>query len=398
MTVEISKEDLNKWADTLLNYSLGGILPEDVVMIKGERVAWHLISLLQDKVFSAGAVADVNIIAPDNYRGRVWGASIAKFGTAEQIRRVPEWHRTRYEALTKYIEIMGAEIPELSANLPKKTAMELAKADLPYRQLRLSKRWVITIFPTKGYADIEGMSLDRFTEIIVKASTTNPLKMKDMIEPVAQLMENSKHIRIQTEDLKTGKLLELRMDISNRKVVQCLGNLNLPDGEIFTSPDANSVEGEIFLDCPVFYDGTTIEGIFLSIKNGRIIEYNAEKGFDTLTKIVETDNGSHRIGEVALGMNSDLQPPLKQPLLLEKIGGTLHIAIGYSYKECYVENPYSNEGKSKLKELFEDKGICNVSSQHVDVVTDFRPGGAGKAVYLDDTKLEIQNDVWGLPD
>ena len=115
--------------------------------------------------------------------------------------------------------------------------------------------------------------------------------------------------------------------------------------------------------------------------------------FSILTKIIETDEGSHRIGEVALGMNNGIAEVLKHPLFVEKVGGTLHIAIGASYPNCFVEDYTSDEGKKKCDELF-DKGILNRSAQHVDIVTDFRPGGVGRAVYIGDTKLRIENNIW----
>ena len=92
MSVEISKEKLEKWADYLLGYSLGGVQKDDVIMIKGEHICWPLMSVLQDKIFEAGGIADMNIVAPDNDRGKVWGASMAFHGTPEQAERVPEWH------------------------------------------------------------------------------------------------------------------------------------------------------------------------------------------------------------------------------------------------------------------------------------------------------------------
>lgn len=392
-SVEINEKDLNVWADYLLKHSLEGIKPEDVVMLKGERIVWPLMSILQDKIFAAGGIADINLAAPDNNRGQVWGASITKHGTLEQIRRVPEWHLKRYEAMTKYIEVLGAEDPKLFANLPEETAAELMKVDNTYKQIRLAKPWVLTLYPTEGFAQMEGMPLEKYTEIIVNASTTDPKMLEEVEEPIAQLMEKAKRIRIETQHPKTDRLLSLEMDITDRKPVRCTGKRNFPDGEVYTSPDANSVEGEIFVDLPVYYNGVNIQGIYLKMQGGQIIEYTAEKEFETLKKIIETDAGSHRLGEVALGMNSGLQTVLKHPLFVEKVGGTLHIAIGESYPEPYVDDPSSQEGKTQLA-LFMDKGIYNKSSQHVDIVTDFRPGGAGRAVYLDDTKLQIKDNVW----
>jgi len=397
MNCRVSREDLEKWADYLLDHSLGGIEPEDVVMIKGEHIAWPLMSVLQDKIYSVGAVVDMNVTAPDNNRGQVWGSSIARHGTVEQIRRAPEWHRMRYEAMTKYIEILGAEDPSLFANLPEETAAELMRVDGPFKEIRLGKEWVLTLYPTQAFADMEGMTLQEYTDIVVKASTTDHKILGEIEEPLAQLMEKTETIRIQTHCPNTGKDLELRMSIAERLVTRCVGLRNFPDGEIFTSPDANTVEGEIFVDLPVFFDGVTMQGIYLKFEGGRIVEYRADKEPDTLKKIIETDDGSHRLGEVALGMNSGLQIALKHPLFVEKVGGTVHIAIGASYPECYVEDPSTEESKRVLDELHE-KGILNRSSQHVDIVTDFRPGGAGRAIYFDDVKLEIKDNIWSVPE
>ncbi len=395
MSAKISQKDLETWADYLLNHSLGGIKPEDIVMLKGEHITWPLMSILQDKIFAAGAIADINLIAPDNDRGKVWGASITKFGTTAQILRVPDWHRVRCEAMTKYIEILGAENPALFANLPEETSTELMKADHPFKTIRLAKPWLLTLFPTQAFADLEGMSLEQYTDIIVKASTTDHKILGEIEEPLAQLMEKAKTIKIQTQCPKTGNLLELQMDISDRLVTRCIGKRNFPDGEIFTSPNANSVQGKIFVDLPVYYNGVTIQGIYLEIEKGKIVKYSAEKEHDTLVKIIETDEGSHRIGEVALGMNSGLQTALKHPLFVEKVGGTLHIAIGESYPESYVKDSSAEEAKPQLEEYVK-KGIMNKSAQHVDIVTDFRPGGAGRALYLDNTKLEIKNNIWTI--
>jgi len=396
MHANISQEALNVWADFILDHSLSGIKSDDIVMIKGEHITWPLMSVLQDKIFAAGGIADLNLVAPDNNRGQVWGASITRHGTVDQILRVPHWHRMRYEAMTKYIEVLGAEEPELFAGLPDVTATELVKADNPFKSIRLAKPWVLTLFPTQAFADMEGMSLEKYTDIIVKASTTDHKKLVEIEEPLAQLMEKANEIRIETQHPASGKDLVLTMDISQRRVTRCTGKRNFPDGEIFTSPDANTVEGEIYVDLPVFYSGVTIQGIYLKFEKGVIVQYNAAKEHDALKKIIETDAGSHRLGEVALGMNQGLQTALQHPLLVEKVGGTLHIAIGESYPESYTADPASADGKARLEEFTRAK-VFNKSSQHVDIVTDFRPGGSGRAVYLDGVKLEIKDNLWYMP-
>jgi len=389
----INKNDLETWANYLLDHSLGGITKDDVVMIKGENIAWPLISVLQDKIFAAGGIADINIIAPDNDRGKVWGTSMAKYGSVEQIKKVPTWQIERYNAMTKYIEVLGAENPDFFTGANEELAQEVMRADEPVKNIRLAKNWVLTLFPTEGFAAIEGLSLKEYADVIVKASTVNPALLEEVEVDIYEIMDKSSKIRIETEHPKTGKYLILEMSINNRNIIKCTGKRNFPDGEVFTSPDANTVQGEIFVDLPVFQGGTTIQGIYLKFENGEIIEYSAEQGFEALQKIIETDKGSHRLGEVALGMNNGIEKVLKHPLFVEKVGGTLHIAIGASYPECYT----NDKGNNTADEYF-NLGVLNKSAQHVDIVTDFRPGGTGRAVYLDDTKLYIDNNIWKVPD
>jgi len=396
MQTVIDNKDLQTWADYLVDYSLGGVTKGDVVMIKGEHICWPLMSILQDKIIAAGAIVDMNIVAPDNDRGKVWGASMARHGKVEQIEKTPDWHKERYENMTKFIEVLGVENPDFFSNTPEETAQAIMRVDEPYKNIRLVKPWVLTLFPTKGFADMEGMSLEEYTRVIVNASTVDPKLLEDVEEDIYQIMDKSEVIKIESEHPDTGKLLELKMNIANRNIIKCTGKRNFPDGEVFTSPDANKVEGEIFVDMPVAYSGTTIQGVYLKFKGGKIVEYSAKQGNEAITKIIETDEGSHRIGEVALGMNNGIEKVLKHPLFVEKVGGTLHIAIGASYPESYVDDVNSEKGKKEAEE-FHKQGILNRSAQHVDIVTDFRQGGTGRAVYLDDTKLEIKDNIWVVP-
>ena len=396
MSANISQADLETWASYILDYSLGGITENDLVMIKGENICWPLMSVMQDKVLQAGAVADINIVAEDNDRGKVWGAAYARNGNIELINKVPEWHIKRYEAMTKYVEILGVADPNQFKNVKDELAQAIMKVDEPIKNIRLSKPWALTLFPTQGFADMEGMTLEEYTKVIVDASTVDPRLLDEVEEEIYQLMDKSERIKIETECPKTGNLLTLKMNIAERNIIKCTGKRNFPDGEVFTSPDANSVEGEIFVDLPVFQGGATIQGIYLKFEKGEIKEYSAEEGFKALKKIIETDKGSHRLGEVALGMNNGISEVLKHPLFVEKVGGTLHIAIGASYPECFADDHASDDGK-KINDQFFEKGILNRSAQHVDIVTDFRPGGTGRAVYLDDVKLEIADNIWVVP-
>jgi aminopeptidase len=388
----IDPDDLETWARILLDHSLGGIAPGERVMIKGERICWPLMAVLERGVVQAGGVPDVCLVPPNNERGRVWSATMAVHGTPEQLAAVPDWHRARYESFSKYVEVLGAEDPAAYASLTAPQSQALAASDRPYANLRLARRWVLTLFPTPGFAAMEGLPLDEYVRFIVRASTTDPRPLRAAEEQLAPLFRSGRTLRLLTRH-PDGREFELRLDITPSLPSLSYGLRNFPDGEIYTSPDARGTAGEIFLDLPVHYGGRDIRGIHLRFDSGRIVEYSAQEGHDFLAAIVETDEGSHRLGEVALGMNPGLERALKHPLLIEKVGGTAHIAIGQSYGQSFVPDPESAEGRRQIEKLTE-AGVFNRSAQHVDLVADFRPGGCGRWIFIDDTELTVRSGVW----
>jgi aminopeptidase len=389
----IDGKDLEVWAGYLLDHSLGGITADDRVMIKGEAVCWPLMAVLERRVIEAGGVPDVYLVPPNNERGRVWSAAMARAASEAQLERVPDWHRSRYESMTKYVEVLGAEDPAQFMGLTAEQSQAMAAADRPFANLRLARPWVITLYPTPASAELEGMDFESYERFIVGASTTDPRPLLEAEEKLAPVIDGGSAIRIVTEHPRDGRELVLELDISPGRAVMSYGLRNFPDGEIFTSPDASSAEGEIFVDLPVNYGGNDIRGISLRFEGGRIVEYAAEEGHDHLAAIIETDEGSHRLGEVALGMNPGFDRVLKHPLFVEKVGGTLHIAIGSSYEDCYVEDASSDQGRTDIERLAA-AGVLNRSAQHVDIVTDFREGGAGRSVSVDGVELAPRNGVW----
>ncbi len=389
----IEQRDLETWAGFLLDHSVGGVGPGDRVMIKGESVCWPLIAVLERKTIEAGAVPDVYLVPPNNDRGKVWSAAMGRAASEEQFKQVPDWHRQRYESMTKYVEVLGADDPRQYMGLDPAQAQALAAADRPFSNIRLSKPWVITLYPTAAFAELEGMTLEEFEAFIVGASTVDPNPLRDAEERIAPLVDAGSRIRITTRHPHEARNLVLEMDISEGHAALSYGLRNFPDGEVFTSPDASSVEGEIFVDLPINAGGNDIQGIYLRFSGGRIVEYRADRGHEHLATIIETDDGSHRLGEVAFGMNPGLDRVLKHPLFVEKVGGTLHIAIGASYEHCYVADAGSEEGRERINRL-EAGGVLNRSAQHVDIVTDFRPGGCGVSVHIDGVELVPRDGVW----
>jgi aminopeptidase len=362
-------------------------------MIKGEAVCWPLMAVLERRVIEAGGIPDVYVVPPNNERGRAWSAAMARSGNQKQIAGVPDWHRARYEKMNKYVEVLGAEDPTQFMGLSAEQSQTLAAADRPFANIRLSKNWVITLFPTQASAELEGMDFETYERFIVGASTTDPRPLLEAESRLAPIFDSGSAMRVVTEHPRQGRELVLDLDISHGRAVMSYGLRNFPDGEIFTSPDASKTTGEIFVDLPVNYGGNDICGIYLRFADGRIAEYSADEGHEHLAAIIETDDGSHRLGEVALGMNPGLDRVLKHPLFVEKVGGTLHIAIGSSYENCYVEDAACDEGKKEIERLA-SAGVLNRSAQHVDIVTDFRMGGAGRRVHIDGVEVAPRNGVW----
>ena len=390
---KIDKEKLEVWAGYLIEHSIGGVSGGDRVMIKGERIAWPLIEVLERRVVEAGGVPDVMLVPPNNERGRTWSSAMARFGGLERMGEVPSWVEARYRSMDKYIEILGAEDPSAYAGLSADQVRGIAEAEAPLFGIRLAKDWCLTLFPTPAAAEMEGMDLEEYVDFVVGASTTDPGFLRDAEEKIAPIIAEAGSIEIATEHPETGRELVLEMNLEHSRPTMSYGLRNFPDGEVFTSPDARSCAGEIFVDLPVHYGGVDIRGIYLKLVEGEIVEYSAEEGQDQLAAIIETDEGSKRLGEVALGMNPGLDRVIKNPLFVEKVGGTLHIAIGASYDGCFVEDPDSPEGKAELKRL-EEAGILNKSAQHVDIVTDFRSGGCGRRVTVGRTRLEVRDGLW----
>ncbi len=377
---------LRTWAGHLIDHSMGGISPGEKVMLKGEPITWPLLQILSERVIAAGGLPDLYLVPPNNNRGAAWGADMALHGTPEQIDAVPAWLVDRYRDMDKYIEVLGTERPDLLADLPTDKAQMISRATMPLLETRLSRDWVITLYPTPADAANEGMPMEEYAALILRASTTDHGSMAARMEGVRAAMDRASTVRIVTAH-PDGRELSLTMSIAGRRIVPCDGRRNFPDGEVFTSPDARTVAGEIFVDLPVVNAGKRIQGIYLRFEGGRIVDHAADVGADQLRSIVETDDGSHRLGEVAFGMNAGLDRVLTHPLYVEKVAGTLHIAIGSSYKECYGE-----PGSDDLRQA-EDSGACNTSACHVDIVADARPGGCVREVWLDDVRLAPGDDL-----
>ena len=208
------------------------------------------------------------------------------------------------------------------------------------------------------------MSFDEYSDFLFKAcylDLDDPVaKLKEMDEKQtawANYLNNVKKVRI------TGDRTDITFNVEGRKWISCSGLNNYPDGEVFTSPVEDGINGEIYFDFPQLYRGNEAHGVHLWIEGGRIIKAKADKGEDFLNAMLDMDEGSRGIGEIAIGTNDCIQDITGNILFDEKIGGAIHMAAGASYPET---------------------GGKNISGLHWDLIKGMKNGGK---IFADDVLI-----------
>lgn len=216
-------------------------------------------------------------------------------------------------------------------------------------------RWVATIFPAHSFAQAAEMSLVEFQEFFYKATYTDTENAVGKWTDVKQDQERLvSWLRDKSEVHISGDGIDLEMSIAGRTFVNCSGEANMPDGEIFTGPVEDSVKGRVKFSYPCIYQGIEVDGVELVFEDGKVVQASAEKNEDFLLGTLDTDEGARYIGEFGIGTNYEIERFTRTMLFDEKIGGTIHLALGNGY-------PIS--------------GSVNKSAIHWDLLTDMRDHG-----------------------
>jgi aminopeptidase len=201
-----------------------------------------------------------------------------------------------------------------------------------HHQIRVPKtKWVVLRYPNHSMAQLSGMSTDSFTDFYFKVCNLDYGKMSQAMDPLVELLNKTEQVRI------TGPGTDLSFSIKDIPAVKCDGRLNIPDGEVYTAPVKDSVNGTITFNTPAVYQGITYENICFEIKQGKIINASSNHT-DKLNKILDTDEGARYIGEFALGVNPYVLKPMKDTLFDEKIMGSFHFTPGSCYQDAYNGN------------------------------------------------------------
>jgi aminopeptidase len=345
---------IEKMADVLIRYSLE-VKKGDLMLINATDAAAPLVKAAYRKALQAGAHVTMRVALE--------GIDEIFFKEAgeDQLTFVSPFKRFDTEKPTAILGIWGGFNPK---NLTSVDPQRLAKAKKAQSELqriymersaRGEMRWCGTLFPNPAGAQEADMSLVEYEDFVFKAcfaDRPDPVaewkKVAQDQERIVTFLAGKKCIRVE------GKDTDLTLSVAGRKWINCCGQKNMPDGEVFTGPVENSAQGIIRYSYPAVYGGKEVVDVRLSFKDGTVTEARAEKGQDLLRSMIAVDDGARRIGEFAIGTNYGIQRFTKDTLFDEKIGGTIHLALGFSIPES---------------------GGVNQSGIHWDMVCDLKSGG-----------------------
>jgi aminopeptidase len=341
-------------AKILVGYSTE-VTEGDVVSIDGESAAGPLIIAVYEEVLKAGANPILNVALEGQIAAYFKHASDAQL---EWISPFAEWMVDNADVRIA----IGAttNTRELSGVAPDRQALrQSVTGDLMARAMKRSAegdfRWCYTLYPTSAYASEAEMSLADYEDFYYSACLADdgdPLgawqRASEETKRLAEWIEGHEEVRV------TAPGTDITLGIAGRQFIPCDGRHNMPDGEFFTGPVEDSVQGEVSFHLPAVIGGREVSGVRLRFEAGKVVEASAERGEEYLVALLDTDEGARRLGELGIGTNYGIDRGTREVLLDEKIGGTVHMAVGTSYPES---------------------GGQNESAVHTDLVCDLRLGG-----------------------
>ena len=342
-------------AQILVRYSTK-VKKGDVCSIAASTAAEPLVQAVYEEVLRAGGLPIMQL--------QPSGAQAAFFELAsdEQLDWVAPTTEWAVQNADVHISVMASlNTRELSQIDPKKQARaQRARKSIMETSMRRAAedayRWSLTLFPTHAYASEAGMSLPAYEDFYYAACLAldgDPVsawvRQSEQTRRLTEWIQGKEEVRIQAEGT------DITLGVAGRSWVPCVGEHNMPDGEFFTGPVEDSVNGEICFSFPASYGGRTVSGVCLRFEDGKVVDATAEQGEEFLTEMLNTDAGARRLGELGIGTNFGIATGTKEILLDEKIGGTVHMAVGMAYPES---------------------GGTNSSAVHWDMVCDLRRGGS----------------------
>ncbi|MFP3727495.1 aminopeptidase [Priestia filamentosa] len=351
----MSTQSIQELAKKLVHYSTN-VQKGENVLIEAFDIDIELVNELVKEVHNAGGNPFVNLRNQQVTRRMLLNA------TEEQIRTWTAYDKNQMQQMQAYIGIRGGDnIYELSDVPADKLKMfNTIYSKEVHLDVRVNEtKWVILRYPSGSFAQLSGMSTEAFKEFYFNVCTMDYQNMDKAMDSLVELMNKTDKVRI------TGPDTDLSFSIKDIPAIKCSGLRNIPDGEVYTAPVKDSVNGVISYNVPTPQQGFVFENVKLTFKDGKIVE-TAANNTDKLNEILDTDEGSRFIGEFAIGVNPYILEPMKDILFDEKIDGSFHFTPGQAYKEA-------NNG--------------NDSNVHWDMVMIQRPEYGGGEIYFDDVLI-----------
>lgn len=313
-----------KLADVLVGYSCS-VKSGDNVLIEAYDVPDDIVETLVKRVSDAGANPYVTI-----KRNAVLRA-LYRAATDKQMQLTGEIEAKRMAQMDAYIGVRGALNSSEHADVPD-AKMQLYRKhwwNPVHSELRVKKtRWVVLRWPTPSFAQQAGLSTEAFEDFYFDVCTFDYQRMARAIEPLKDIMDAADQVHI------TGPGTDFTFSIKGIPTIPCTGERNIPDGECFTAPVKDSVNGVLQFNAPTIYQGTVFEGVRLVFKNGKVVDASAGDKTDKINQILDADEGARYVGEFSLGVNPFVLEPMKDILFDEKIAGSFHFTPGQAYDEA----------------------------------------------------------------
>lgn len=349
---------LTKMAQVLVHYSLA-LKEGELCSINTSPLAAPLVREIYREALLAGAHPLIRL----NMEGLE--ELMLRHGSQAQLTHLPKFVEQEVEEIDARIAIMGSENTRvLSGSDPQKIALRRQAArHIMERSMQRSAegtlKWCVALFPTNASAQDANMSLTSYEDFVYaacKVDQDDPIaawkKLRADQQHIVDFLNTRKQIRLVSLDT------DLTYNVAGRQWINCYGDNNFPDGEVFTGPEEYSAEGSIRYSFPAIYMGQEVNDIRLWFEKGKVVKATAAKGEELLHSLLDMDEGARFLGEVAFGTNYDIQHFSRNMLFDEKIGGTVHLALGAGYPES---------------------GSVNKSALHWDMLCDMRQGGEAYA-------------------
>ncbi len=344
-----------KLAKSLINYSIN-LQQGEKVLLEVTDCGIPLAQALIEEAYAVGGVPFITVKNSSLQRALISGCSQA------QIEQIAEYEAERMRSMDAYISVRAAENISEMSDVPteKMHIYQTYWNDPVHSKIRVPKtKWCVLRYPNAAMSQLANMSTEAFEDFYFDVCTLDYAKMAAAMTPLVELMQRTDKVHIK------GPGTDLTFSIKGIPAVKCAGECNIPDGEVYTAPVRQSINGTLAYNCAAVYQGITYENIEFTFKNGKIIKAIANNSVQ-INKVLDTDEGARYIGEFSFGLNPYILTAMKDTLFDEKICGSFHFTPG----NCYEEAPNGN-----------------VSAIHWDLVCIQRKEYGGGEIYFDDVLI-----------